>query len=170
MQVLKTDRLELRQVSAGDAGFMLSVLNDPAFIRHIGDRGVRSPDDARRYIRDRMMASYLEHGFGMYLVERTADMQAIGICGLVKRPGLEDVDIGFAFLPEYCGQGYALESAQAVLHLAEQRFRLSRVVAITSQNNQSSIRLLEKLAFHYEKDVQLPDNDEPVRLFVWQSL
>lgn len=168
MHVLTTDRLELRQVSTVDAPFMLAILNDPAFIRHIGDRGVRSVDDARRYIRDRMLASYQEHGFGMYLVERKADRVAVGICGLVKRPELDDVDIGFAFLPDYCRQGYAHESAVGVLQLASGRFGLQRIVAITSQDNQPSIRLLEKLAFSYEKNIRLSNDADPVKLFSWQ--
>ncbi len=152
-------------MTVADDAFLLSVLNDPAFIRYIGDRGVRTQIEAQRYIQASMIASYQAHGFGMYLVAAKSDSQPIGICGLVKRPGLDDVDIGFAFLPEYCGRGYAYESARAVIRHAEDDFGLQRLVAITSPDNHASMSLLSKLGFVFEKLVCLPGDDQPIRLF-----
>ncbi len=171
MQRLGTSRLILRDVSTDDAVFMLKMLNDPRFIRYIGDRGVRSTGDAEQYISENMLASYKQYGFGMYVVVRKTDPQnppaPIGICGLVKRPGLNDVDIGFAFLPEFCGYGYAIESAKAVMHHAQYDLGLNKVVAITSPDNQNSTRLLEKLEFEYVKMIGLPNTDDQVRLYSW---
>lgn len=169
MKRMQTNRLSLREVEPDDAAFMLSVLNDPGFIQYIGDRGVHTQQQAERYISEKMLASYQQYGFGMYVVVRNSDSQAIGICGLVRRPGLDDVDIGFAFLPEFCGHGYALESAQAVMMHAQNDLKLKRVVAITSADNHSSIRLLDKLGYQYDKMIGLPDSDDQVRLFVWSS-
>lgn len=171
MQRLGTSRLILRDVSTDDAGFMLKMLNDPRFIRYIGDRGVRTTSDAEQYISENMVSSYKQYGFGMYVVVRKTDPQdppvPIGICGLVKRPGLDDVDIGFAFLPEFCGYGYAIESAEGVMHHAQHDLKLNKVVAITSPDNQNSTRLLEKLEFEYVKMIGLPNADDQVKLYSW---
>lgn len=168
MTVSKTQRLVLREVNTGDAAFMLTVLNDPAFLRYIGDRGVRSEQDARDYIHNKMLPSYRHYGFGMYVVERSDDQQRIGICGLVRRPGLDDADLGFAFLPDFRGQGYAGEASQAVLQLAADRFALPRVAAITSSDNAASVRLLGKLGFRDAGMIRLPGSDERIRLFMWK--
>ncbi len=174
MQRLGTPRLILRDVSIGDALFIQRMLNDPGFIRYIGDRGVRTINDAEQYISENMIPSYQQYGFGMYAVVRKTDSQnppePIGMCGLVKRSGLDDVDIGFAFLPEFCGYGYAIESAEGVMHHAQHDLKLNKVVAITSPGNQSSIRLLEKLGFAYVKMIGSPNTDDQVRLFSWSPV
>jgi RimJ/RimL family protein N-acetyltransferase len=136
-----------------DAAFILELLNDPSFIANIGDRGVRSLDDARAYIRDGPVASYERFGFGLWLVELT-DGTRIGMCGLLKRDTLEDVDIGFAYLPAYQSQGYGFEAARAVLDYARDVLGISRVVAIVSEGNDASARLLEKLGMTFELMVQ----------------
>lgn len=148
MDLLQTARLSLRQLSEDDAPFMLELLNEPSFIRNIGDRGVRTIDQARAYIAAGPVASYQRFGFGLYLVERgPAPRMPIGICGLLKRDELPDPDIGFAFLPAYWSQGYALESAAAVRDYARDTIGLSRLLAIVSPSNGGSIRLLERLGF-----------------------
>lgn len=166
MPVLATDRLDLRQLREDDADFIFRLLNDPSWLRYIGDRGVRSVEDARRYILHGPVAMYTKLGFGLFLVERRSDGVAMGLCGLLKRDGLDDVDIGFAFFPEFGGQGYAFEAARAALDHGIATHGLRRVVAITSQGNEASIRLLEKLGLGFERDITLPNKPEEVlRLF-----
>src|SRR5437762_12680729 len=118
--VIETERLQLRRLSVDDAEFILRLLNEPSFIQNIGDRGVRTLDDARSYILKGPVASYEKFGFGLWMIETKARATPIGICGLLKREVLEDVDIGYALLPEFCSQGYALESASAVMSYARE--------------------------------------------------
>lgn len=143
---LDTARLRLRPFCLDDAPFVVRLLNEPSFIEHIGDKGVRTLDDARRYLETGPMASYATHGHGLLVVERISDGAPIGMCGLLKRDILEYPDLGYAFFPEAWGQGYAHEAARAVLEDAKK----ARVLAIVSPGNASSIRLLEKLGFTYE--------------------
>lgn len=163
--VLSTDRLDLRELRSDDADFILRLLNDPSWLRYIGDRGVHSLEEARRYIATGPVAMYAARGFGLYVVERRDDGAAMGLCGLLKRDGLDDVDIGFAFFPEFGGQGYALEAARSVLDDGFERLGFTRVVAITAQANASSIRLLEKLGCVFERNITLPGSVDALRLF-----
>ena len=156
--VLETDRLRLRRLSVDDAGFILKLLNEPSFIQNIGDRGVRTIADAQAYIRNGPVASYEKHGFGLWLVETKESGAHIGICGLLKREVLEDVDIGYALLPEFWSRGYALESASAVLSYGREKLGLKRVLAVVNPQNQSSIRLLEQIGFEFEKIVRLSED------------
>ena len=160
MPVLATERLDLRQLLEDDADFIHRLLNDPSWLRHIGDRGVRSVEDARRYIVDGPVAMYAKLGFGLFLVERRSDGVAMGLCGLLKRDSLDDVDIGFAFFPEFGGQGYALEAARATLDYGITQHGLRRIVAITAQENAASIRLLEKLGLSFERLIVLAGKTE----------
>jgi [ribosomal protein S5]-alanine N-acetyltransferase len=163
--ILETARLALRRLTFEDAGFILGLVNEPSWLRHIGDKGVHDLDDARRYLRDGPMAMYAAHGFGLYLVERKQDRVPIGLCGLLKRDTLEDVDIGFAFLPSSWGHGYAREAATATLGHARDAFGLTRVVAVTAPDNADSIRLLESIGFVFERMLRLAGSDHDVRLF-----
>ncbi len=165
MIVLVTDRLRLRRLAVADAGFILRLLNEPSFIAHIGDKGVRTLADARGYILQGPVASYAEFGFGLWLVETNETGAAPGLCGLLKRETLADVDIGYAFLPEFWGRGYAVEAATAVLAYARDTLGLQRVVAVTSVGNQSSIRLLEKIGFQFERMISLADGEPEIKLF-----
>ncbi|MFC6632735.1 GNAT family N-acetyltransferase [Microbulbifer taiwanensis] len=165
---LETPNLVLRQLTETDAPLMLAILNDPDFLRNVGDRGVRTEEDARRYIADGPMAMYRQYNFGMFRVEHQ-DGTAIGLCGLVKRDGLDDVDIGFAFLPDYRGQGYALEAAQAVMQYGREVIGLRRIVAIAQPDNEPSVRLLEKIGLSAEKTIRLPGDDTELLLMAWQS-
>lgn len=166
MNVIETDRLVLSKLSPDDAPFILELLNDPSFLRFIGDKGVRTLDDAREYIRKGPADSYERHGFGLYLTRLKADGVPIGICGLVKRDSLEDVDVGFAFLPQFWSRGYAYESASAVLRYGREVIGLDRIVAVVDPANQSSIRLLEKVGLRYDRMVRLSDGEEESKLFV----
>jgi RimJ/RimL family protein N-acetyltransferase len=164
MSGLETARLRLRPLGVDDASFIRQLVNEPSFIRYIGDRGVRTDEDARRYIRDGPMASYASHGFGLYLVELKDRGTPAGICGLLKRDTLEDVDVGFAFLPEFWSQGYAVEAATAVLADARRR-GFNRILAITSPDNIASIRLLGKLGFRLERSMRQPGENVDLELF-----
>ena len=163
--VLETERLTLRRLVPDDAEFMLRLLNDPDWIRFIGDRGVRSVDGARDYLANGPIAMYVLQGFGLYLVELKDGALPIGICGLIKRAGLDDPDLGFAYLPQFRGQGYGVESAQAVLDYGRKVLGMRRVVAITSPDNQDSIKLLQRIGFRFERMLRMADDDEEVNLF-----
>jgi RimJ/RimL family protein N-acetyltransferase len=169
MKVLETDRLVLRRMSVDDAEFELRLLNEPSFLRFIGDRGVRTLEDARAYILKGPVDMYERLGFGLYLAELKEEGVPIGICGLVKRDFLADVDIGFAFLPEFWGQGYASEAASAVMEYAKGALGLKRIVAITNPENHSSIRLLEKLGLKFDRMIRATADGPEIRLFVWDA-
>ena len=166
MTVIETERLLLGKLSADDAPFILELLNEPAFLRFIGDKGVRNLDDAGEYIRKGPVDSYERHGFGLYLTKLKDGGVPIGICGLVKRDALEDVDVGFAFLEKFWSRGYGFESAAAVLKHGRDVIGLNRIVAITHPENVSSARLLEKLGMRFERMITLSDNGGESRLFV----
>jgi len=165
--ILETGRLRLREINVEDADFILRLLNEPSFIQNIADRGVRTSDDARRYIRQGPAASYLKHGFGLWLVELKEAGVPIGICGLIKRDALEDVDIGYALVPEFWSKGYAREASSAVLSLAFEKHGLKRVAAIVNPENLSSIRLLEKIGFRFERMLRLADGEPEIKLFMF---
>jgi RimJ/RimL family protein N-acetyltransferase len=165
LKVLETDRLNLRRLSPDDAEFILELLNDPSFLRFIGDNHVRTLDDARNYILNGPVDMYNRLGFGLYLTELKESGVPIGICGLIKRDSLEDVDIGFAFLPKFRAKGYAHESAAAVMAYGKTVLGLKRIVAITSPDNYASGRLLEKLGMRFERMIRLSKDAPEVRLF-----
>jgi RimJ/RimL family protein N-acetyltransferase len=162
---LETARLTLRRLEFDDAPFLVGLLNQPSFLANIGDRGVRDVDDAHRYLREGPMALYEKFGFGLWHVARRADGAAIGICGLLRRDILPDVDLGYAFVPEYWGQGYAFEAAQATLQHALRKFGLTRVIGVVSPGNHRSIRVLEKLGMSFERMVSMRPNEPDVRLY-----
>ncbi|MDI1248537.1 MAG: GNAT family N-acetyltransferase [Lacunisphaera sp.] len=163
--VLETERLRLRQLGESDAPFILELVNDEAWLRYIGDRGVRNHADARNYILKGPAASYAKFGFGLWLVELRTDATPIGICGLLRRETLPDVDIGFAFMPAFRGQGYALEAGRATLAYGRTNLGLQRIVAITLPANAASIRTLVKLGLRFEKMIRLTADAEELQLF-----
>lgn len=165
MTVLRTRRLELGELSFDDAEFIIELLNDNAFLRFIGDKGVRTIADANEYLRNGPMDSYWRHGFGLYLVRRLADGTRIGICGLVRRSGLDHPDVGFALLPGFRGQGYGYEAAAAVLDHARTGLGLKRILGITDPDNQVSIRLLEKAGFDFERRMRLSADAAEISLY-----
>ena len=169
MPVLETERLTLRCFDGGDAAFILRLLNEPSFIENIADKGVRTLDDARAYIESGPVASYRKHGFGLWCVAQRETDVPIGMCGLIRREVLEDVDLGYAFLPEHTGHGFALEAAEACLGFARGRLGLARLVAVVSAGNERSIRLLRKLGFQYERMVRLAEGDEEIELYAWTA-
>ena len=169
MNIIETERLILREFTLDDSAFMLNLLNQPSFIQFIGDRGVRTMDDARKMILTRYLEAYTRLGFGIYLTLLKEDQTPIGICGLIKRDELEDVDIGYAFLPQYWSKGYAFESASAVLTYARNVLEIKRVLGITTMDNHSSIRVLEKLGFKFQRMVKLSEDNVVLKLFESKS-
>ncbi|PZQ14706.1 MAG: GNAT family N-acetyltransferase [Rhodanobacter denitrificans] len=164
MTVLATARLRLRRLVLDDAAFVLELVNQPSWLAYIGDKQVRSLEDARGYLAAGPLASYAQHGFGLYAVERASDAIAIGLCGLLRREHLDDVDIGFALLDRHGGHGYAYEAAAAVVEYARQAIGLDRLVAIVAPGNMRSIRLLEKLGLAFERTITPPGQATPLRL------
>ncbi len=164
-EVLTTARLTLRRLDLEDSPFVLAVLNDPEFVRHIGDRGVRTLADARRYLLEGPLASYARLGFGLWLVVRTVDRVPLGLCGLLRRPGLDAADLGFAYLPQYRGVGHAHEAAAAVLAHGHAALGLRRIVAIVAPDNARSIRVLRKLGMEYERMVSLAPGQPELQLY-----
>lgn len=165
-EILRTERLVLRQQTLDDAPFVLRLLNEPSWLRYIGDRGVRTLPDASRYIREGALRMYREHGLGLYRVELVTTGEPIGLCGLLRRETLDHPDLGFALLPAYWGHGYAREAAAAVLDDARERLGVKRIVAITSIDNDASGRLLQRLGFRHEGVTRLGDDAEQLRLYV----
>lgn len=172
MKVIETERLVLRQLTVEDAAFILDLLNQPSFLKNIGDRHVHNLQDAENYIRTGPMASYAQHGFGLLLVELKASSTPIGMCGLIKREVLQDVDIGFAYLPQFWGQGYAFEAASAIMVYGRDVIKLKRIVAIVAPKNERSIRLLEKIGLKFEHMMTWPDDSFELKLYskdIWNK-
>jgi RimJ/RimL family protein N-acetyltransferase len=165
--ILETERLILRRFSLEDAAFVVELVNDPAWLANIGDRKVRTLEDAEGYLRKGTLAMYEREGFGMYVVTLKDSGEAIGTCGLIKREELSDVDIGFAFLPRFRGRGFALESAAAVLEYGTSVIGLKRIVAIVSAANQRSIRVLEKIGLRFERTIRFPGDAEEIPLYAY---
>ena len=159
-----TERLTLREVTHDDAAFILELLNTPKFIKYIGDRDVRSIEDALRYIDERYLASYRDNGYGLYGVVENASGKLSGACGFVRRDALPGPDIGFSFLPEFEGKGYGFEAATAVMEYGRDVLGFDEVFAITSLDNDASEKLLTKLGFTFDETIDL--NGEPLKLFV----
>lgn len=165
--VLETPRLELRTVTLTDAGFFLRLLNEPSWLDNIGDRGVRSLTEAEGYIRSNLWAHHQAHGYGMYAVQLRSGEQPVGICGLVRRESLPGPDLGVALLPDFVGQGYALEAARAVMSHAESKLGVRWLYAIVKRGNHRSARLLERLGFrHAEPHATAPQTE--IELYVAQ--
>jgi ribosomal-protein-alanine N-acetyltransferase len=161
---LESARLAFRRFIPDDAAFIVALLNSPGWLRFIGDRGVRNEDDAHRYLANGPLASYARFGFGLYHVARKSDGASVGMCGLLKRDALEYADLGFAFLPEFTGQGYATEAGTVMLEHARRDFGLTHLAAITQPDNTASQRTLAKLGFRFVRLVRVPPADFDLQL------
>ncbi|MBI3727675.1 MAG: GNAT family N-acetyltransferase [Burkholderiales bacterium] len=166
--IITTERLNLRTITTDDAAFYLALVNDPAFIVNIRDKGIRTLEEARTDILNGPMASQEKIGFSLYVMERKEDRQAIGLCGLVKRETLKNVDIGYALLPQFTGQGYAREAAQATVEYANQHLRITKLAGITSPDNHASNKLLQSLGFQFEAVVVLAGESRDTNLYGYE--
>ena len=165
LKTFQTERLIMRSMAERDADFILELLNDPSFIRYIGDRKVRNLEGAQAYITNGPVASYAQNGFGLYLVELKESGESMGMCGLIRRNTLKDVDIGYAFLPKFWSRGYAFEATGEMKRYAREELQIKRLVAVVDPENPASIRLLEKLGMKFEKMVRLSPDDIELKLF-----
>lgn len=165
MPELETKRLRLRKLAISDSAFIVTLLNDPSFIKNITDRGVRTTQDAEQYLLRGPLHSYAEHGFGLLLVEELSSGLPLGMCGLIKRSNLEHVDIGFAYLPQFWGKGFAFEAAEAVVGQAKAKFYLKKLLGVTNPDNEGSIRILRKLGMKEEGTVILHGETNEILLF-----
>ncbi len=163
--ILETERLLLRQFDLNDTAFIIQLLNSPGWLEYIGDRNVRTEDQAKNFLLNGPFKSYRENGFGSSLVELKEGNIPIGMCGLIKREHLDSPDIGFAFLPEYVGKGYAFEIAEAMMNYAKNELKLPNILAIVLPNNTSSIKLLEKIGLKSKSTFTFPDGNEELLLF-----
>jgi RimJ/RimL family protein N-acetyltransferase len=165
MKILDTERLSLHTLSEDDAAFYLQLVNEPSFLRYIGDKGVRSLDDARVAIVNGPVKMHSEKGFSLYLVVDKATGEKLGMSGLIRRPELDEVDLGYAFLPAYWGKGYAIEAARAVVEHARRDIGLKALAAITSPDNDSSIQLLLKLGYRFQRHMHMRPDDTGTNLY-----
>lgn len=165
MKILETERLLLRTLDIDDAQFYLRLVNEPTWLQYIGNRGVTTLEHARIAIEQGPMQMMRQYGHCLYLVVLKQSGDPIGICGLLKRDSLDDPDLGFAFLPEYVGHGYAFESAAAVLQYALSVLAMTRVVAIVMPENEKSIRVIERLGMRFESMIAMDGDKPPVRLY-----
>lgn len=165
MFILETDRLILRKFFLGDAPFILELLNTPTWLQFIGDKGVKNLEDAENYLKNGSLKSYEENGFGFYLVAKKSTQKPIGMCGFIKRDELEDVDLGFAFLPDFIGKGFGYEIAQATLHYGKEILKLGRIIAIVDPQNTASNALLQKLGFVFEKTIHFGEKKTSLNLY-----
>lgn len=165
MTLIDTDRLSIRYIKVEDFNFIFRLLNDPSWIKYIGDKGIKTEDDAKNYIQTGPLQMYKNFGFGLYLVTLKETAVPIGLCGLIKRPSLENIDLGYAFLPEYTGKGYAFEATKSVLQYGKEQLTIDKIVAITTLDNFSSEKVLLKLGFTFDSLIKEKNEAEQLKLF-----
>ena len=163
--IIETERLRLREFNSTDGELIFELLNSQGWLKYIGSRSIATIEDAVNYIETKLQKGYRESGFGFYLVELKATGVKTGMCGLVKREGLDDVDIGFALLPQYENKGYAYESSMAVIQYAKNKLKINKLAAITMPSNFTSVKLLEKLGMKFDKKISLPGDPEELFLY-----
>ncbi|MFT7689104.1 MAG: ribosomal-protein-alanine N-acetyltransferase [Candidatus Azotimanducaceae bacterium] len=164
MIVAESERLILRKLKVSDSAFILEIYNTDGFLRFIGDRNIRSLEDAQTFLVESPLKMYCEHGISLYRVELKSNGEPVGLCGLINRDSSVDIDIGYAFLPAFCGKGYAIEAARVTLDFARNTLKVNRVVAITQTDNKTSIALLLKLGMTREGDYTDPASKEDVKI------
>ncbi len=163
--ILETERLYLRRLVRDDAEFILHLLNEPSWLEFIGDKNVSNLNDAKKYIELSAITMYQQFGFGLFLVANKDNDIPIGLCGLMKRDNLEHADLGYAFLPEFWQQGFAIEAVNSVLNYAQYEHHLSKLLAITKSSNKASIKLLNKVNFQFDRNLKLLDDEENLHIY-----
>jgi ribosomal-protein-alanine N-acetyltransferase len=169
METIESERIFLRPLTLEDSEFILQLLNTDGFIKYIGDRNVRTIDQAKDYLLNGPLKSYETNGFGLSLAELKTDLTPVGMCGLLKRDYLDHPDVGFAFLPNYTGKGYAREIVKEIIRFGLNDLKMNKIFAIVLPENSSSIKLLEKVGFRYDKNVISPDTNEELSLYSIQA-
>ena len=164
-KVLETERLILREFNLDDVDFIIELVNNPTWIKYIGDRGVKTLEDAEKYLKSGPLKSYNDFGYGLWAVIEEDSGKLIGMCGLLKRDYLEHPDIGFAMMPEFAGNGFGFESAKATVDFAHNQLKIDVLSAITATYNEKSINLLKKLGFSFDQNIKIPNDSEEVMLF-----
>lgn len=163
--ILTTNRLIIRHFTLEDAAFILTLLNTPSWLQYIGDRNVKNLSEAEEYLRDGSLKNYAELGFGFYCVLEKQTNRPIGLCGITKREAFEDIDLGFAFLPNYIGKGHGFEAAQATLAYAHDHLKIEKIIGIVNPENEASIGLLKKIGMVFEKEIE----EEGVKRYILKS-
>jgi RimJ/RimL family protein N-acetyltransferase len=163
--LFETERLKLRELTLDDTSFITELVNSPGWLKYIGERNVKTLAQAKAYLENGPIKSYRENGFGLWLVEKKENKISIGLCGILRRDQLELPDIGFAFLPAFTGMGFASEAAEATMVFARERLLLQKICAIVMPENNSSIRLLEKVGMKFSKPFRFPDGKEELALY-----
>ena len=169
MKMIETERLQLKLISTDDASFILELYNTPTFIHHIGDKNIRSIEDAENYIKEKFIPQAEKHHFGNYVIIRKEDQKSIGAVGIYVREGMEIPDIGFAFLPEFVKKGYAYESASKLISVAFNEFNLKKISAFTTKDNISSQNLIQKIGLKYQETKVLPGFEEEMRYYLLEK-
>ena len=163
--ILETERLQLRELTLLDNAFILALVNSPSWLKFIGDRNIKTGEQAKTYLENGPLKSYSDNGFGLWLVETKPNKIPIGMCGILKRETLQAPDLGFAFLPEFIGKGFGMEAAAATVGFAKEKLKLQSLCAITVPYNQASIKVLEKVGLKFNKRISLPNNPEELLLY-----
>lgn len=163
--ILETERLRIRHLTEQDATFALKLYTTDPFLRFVGDKSLKTVDDARQYLLDGPISMYQSHGIGLSLVEIKECGTPVGICGLIKRDTLDDIDIGYGFLPEYFNQGYGYESAKAMMDFGRNELKINKIVAITTSDNDSSIRLIKRLGLNFVCNIEEPEGEPALGLY-----
>jgi [ribosomal protein S5]-alanine N-acetyltransferase len=165
MTLIDTNRLVIRDITEQDFHFIFRLLNEPSWIKYIGDKGIKTETDAKNYIQTGPLQMYKDFGFGLFLVTLKENAIPIGLCGLIKRPSLENIDLGYAFLPEYTGKGYAFEATKAVIKYGKEQLSIDKIVAITTIDNLNSEKVLLKLGFSFDSLIIENNASEELKLF-----
>ena len=163
---LETERLIIQELTIEDAPFFYNLVNDPDWLRFVGDRNINSIADAENYLTSKIIPSYKKFGFGFYLVKTKEGNHSIGTAGLIDREGMENIEVGFGFLPAFRGKGYAYEATKEIMNYASTELKIDPIVAITDLENIKSGKLLERLGLRFDKNIQIPDFEKPSKLFV----
>ncbi len=165
MRLLTTSRIVLDIATKKDAAFLHTLMNEPSYIKNIGDRNIKTVSDAENFIKEKFLKSYKDNGYGYYIVKIKESQKSIGICGLVNRKELNFIDIGYALLPHFWNNGFAFEATKALYDFALKNFNIKTIVAITDPNNKKSIALIKKLGLTYKKNIRLPDDEIECQLY-----
>ncbi|HVG41509.1 MAG TPA: GNAT family N-acetyltransferase [Chitinophagaceae bacterium] len=163
--ILETERLYLRQFTTDDSAFILELVNTEGWLRYIGNRNISNLEQAQNYLVNGPIKSYQTYGYGLCMVQLKSSNEAAGMCGFIKRDTLENIDLGFAFLPQFTGNGYAFETAKMTVNYGFEQLQQKKIAAITLPQNDRSIRLLNKLGFVYEQNIHPEDSKEDLLLF-----